>query len=88
MVLVTGRKLRSLQKMFPAYTLFDLIVAENGAMIYNPSTLKKILLGEGPSERFLQALREKGIPFSMGEVIVATWVPHQDFVLEAINFKF
>ena len=85
LILVTGRELDQLQAIFPEYTLFDLIVAENGALIYNPSTLKKILLGERPPDSFIQALKDKGIPLSVGEVIVATWEPHQDFVLETIK---
>ena len=85
LILVTGRELDQLQAIFPEYTLFDLIVAENGALIYNPSTLKKILLGERPPDSFIQALKDKGITLSVGEVIVATWEPHQDFVLETIK---
>ena len=32
-ILVTGRVLDQLQKVFPQYDLFDLIIAENGALI-------------------------------------------------------
>ncbi|MFD2146150.1 HAD-IIB family hydrolase [Mucilaginibacter antarcticus] len=85
LILVTGRELGPLQAIFPEYTIFDLIVAENGALIYNPANLQKILLGERPTDSFIQALKEKGIPLSVGEVIVATWEPHQDAVLEAIK---
>ncbi|RKR84737.1 hypothetical protein BDD43_4988 [Mucilaginibacter gracilis] len=85
LILVTGRELDQLQAIFPEYTLFDLIVGENGALIYHPATLKKILLGERPPDSFIQALKDKGIPLSVGEVIVATWEPHQDLVLETIK---
>lgn len=85
LILVTGRELPQLQLIFPEYTIFDLIVAENGALIYDPGTLKKILLGERPPEAFIKALKDKGIPLSVGEVIVATWEPHQELVLEAIK---
>jgi HAD superfamily hydrolase (TIGR01484 family) len=85
LILVTGRELDQLQAIFPEYTIFDLIVAENGALIYNPSTLKKILLGEKPPESFIQALKDKCVPLSVGHVIVATWEPHQDTVLNAIK---
>jgi len=48
-------------------------IAENGALIYNPSTLKKILLGERSPDSFIQALKDQAIPLSGGQVIVATW---------------
>jgi HAD superfamily hydrolase (TIGR01484 family) len=85
LILVTGRELGPLQGIFPEYTIFDLIVAENGALIYNPANLQKILLGERPPDSFIQTLKDKGIPLSVGEVIIATWEPHQDVVLEAIK---
>jgi HAD superfamily hydrolase (TIGR01484 family) len=87
LILVTGRELGPLQGIFPEYTIFDLIVAENGALIYNPANLQKILLGERPPDSFIQTLKDKGIPLSVGEVIIATWEPHQDVVLEAIKAR-
>jgi HAD superfamily hydrolase (TIGR01484 family) len=35
-ILVTGRELEELQQLFPDFILFDLIVAENGALIFDP----------------------------------------------------
>ena len=35
LVLVTGRELESLQSVFPELGLFDLVVAENGALLYH-----------------------------------------------------
>ncbi len=45
LILVTGRVLDELKAVFPEYGLFDLIVAENGALIYNPTTKEERLLG-------------------------------------------
>ena len=85
-ILVTGRELDELKKIFPDHTLFDRIVAENGALIYNPSTLEERLLGEAPPESFIQFLKDQKVaPLSVGRVIVATWEPHQNVVLEAIK---
>ena len=36
LVLVTGRELPDLKRVFPNLALFDRVVAENGALIYNP----------------------------------------------------
>src|SRR6185436_18839379 len=85
-ILVTGRELDELKTIFPEHTIFDRIVAENGSLIYNPSTLEERLLGEVPPESFIQYLKEhKVTPMSVGRVIVATWEPHQNVVLEAIK---
>jgi hydroxymethylpyrimidine pyrophosphatase-like HAD family hydrolase len=85
-ILVTGRELDELKTVFPAYAIFDRIVAENGALIYNPSTLEERLLGEVPPQSFIEDLKKNNVsPLSVGRVIVATWEPHQHTVLEAIK---
>jgi HAD superfamily hydrolase (TIGR01484 family) len=86
LILVTGRELEELQGLFPEHKLFDLIVAENGAVIYQPATLEEKLLGERPPENFIQKLKADGItPLSVGRVIVATWEPNQTTVLNEIK---
>ena len=85
-ILVTGRKLDDLQRVFPEYGVFDSIVAENGALIFDPATLEERLLGERPPEAFIQKLKKLNVdPIFIGKVIVATWEPHQAAVLEAIK---
>ena len=86
LILVTGRELEELIALFPEYTLFDVIVAENGALIYDPLTMKEQLLGERPPAAFIDALKQQNVqPLSVGRVIVATWEPHETTVLEAIK---
>jgi HAD superfamily hydrolase (TIGR01484 family) len=86
LIMVTGRELGDLQRVFPEYKLFDRIVAENGALVFNPETLEKKLSGKRPPDAFIQKLKELNVhPFSVGEVIVATWEPHQGAVLNAIK---
>lgn len=84
LILVTGRELEQLKTVFPGHILFDMIVAENGAMLYRPATKETILLADAPPENLLAGLRRRGVPFSAGSVIVSTWQPHQSSVLEAI----
>ncbi len=85
-ILVTGRELEDLEKVFPEYGMFDLVVAENGALIYDPQTRNEKLLGERPPDTFIQELVHQGVgPISVGRIIVATWEPHQLTVLEAIK---
>jgi hydroxymethylpyrimidine pyrophosphatase-like HAD family hydrolase len=86
LILVTGRVLDELKDVFPEYELFDRIVAENGALLYNPATREERYLGELPPASFINELyRRKVQPLSIGKVIVATWEPHQTAVLEAIR---
>jgi hydroxymethylpyrimidine pyrophosphatase-like HAD family hydrolase len=85
LILVTGRVLDELKVVFPEYEIFDRIVAENGALLFNPATKEERLLGERPPESFISELHRQVKPLSVGKVIVATWEPHQNTVLEAIK---
>jgi HAD superfamily hydrolase (TIGR01484 family) len=37
LILVTGRDLPDLKRVFPELELFDLVVAENGALLFDPA---------------------------------------------------
>jgi len=84
LLLVTGRELDELLGIFPGITLFDRVVAENGALLYRPATGERKDLGEPPPEAFIACLRASGMPLSVGNTIVATIRPHETFVLETI----
>jgi hydroxymethylpyrimidine pyrophosphatase-like HAD family hydrolase len=86
LLLVTGRVLEDLATVFDRLDLFDSVVAENGAVIHRPATQQTRLLAEPPPERFVAQLRERGVaPLGVGHVIVSTWHPHEDVVLDAIR---
>jgi hydroxymethylpyrimidine pyrophosphatase-like HAD family hydrolase len=85
LILVTGRQLDDLQEVFPEVELFEWVVAENGALIYDPSTKEEKALGDPPPQEFLDALSSQSVPFAVGRVIVATREPHEVEVLEAIK---
>jgi HAD superfamily hydrolase (TIGR01484 family) len=85
-VLITGRELESLQSVFAQLDLFDLIVAENGALLYHPSTGEEKLLGKIPPVAFVERLRQSGAnPVSVGRGIVATVRPYEAAVYHAIH---
>jgi len=85
-VLVTGREMKDLIEVFPAYKIFDYIIAENGALIHETATGKDQLLGPAPDPSFVRALQEKGVhPVSVGQVIIATWEPFEQVVLDTIK---
>jgi hydroxymethylpyrimidine pyrophosphatase-like HAD family hydrolase len=82
-ILVTGRELSSLFNRFSGADLFDRIVAENGAVLYDPGTGSVDRLAPPPPPMLLEALQRAGVPFSVGHSIVATCTPH-DEVLQAL----
>ncbi|QJR11030.1 HMP-PP phosphatase [Usitatibacter rugosus] len=85
-VLVTGRDLDELIGIFPSITLFDRVVAENGALLYRPATGEREQLGPEPGEAFVEALRARGVtPLAVGRSIVATVQPYEKEVLETIR---
>ncbi|MEK6262951.1 MAG: HAD-IIB family hydrolase [Planctomycetota bacterium] len=86
LVMVTGRELPELLAAFPQIDLFEWVVAENGGLLYRPSTKKERLITEPPSEKLIQALQRRGVaPLSVGKSILATWHPHETVVLESIR---
>jgi hydroxymethylpyrimidine pyrophosphatase-like HAD family hydrolase len=86
LVLVTGRDLDELMTVHPDLEIFERVVAENGALLYRPSTKERRPLAEPPPPAFLAALRQRGVvPLAAGEVIVATREPHEAAVLETIR---
>lgn len=86
LLMVTGRELPSLRATFGRLDLFTRIVAENGALIVDPSTGAERPLADAPTPKFIDDLRARGVsPIAVGRVIVATWEPHHHPVLEAIR---
>jgi hypothetical protein len=86
LLLVTGRELPDLEATFPRLDLFERVVAENGGILLNPQTREKRSLAPGPPAEFIEDLKRRGIQnMSAGDVVVATWRPHETAVLESIR---
>jgi hypothetical protein len=86
LILVTGRHLDDLLYVFPEINLCDWVVLENGALLYRPATREEKPLGAPPPEEFVKALQQRGVdPLAVGRVIVATWHPHENTVLDVIR---
>src|SRR5215813_4465231 len=64
-ILTTGRHLDDLRRVFPKIDLFDRIVAENGAVLYDPASREETLLAEEPPAELLNALRRAGVKFDV-----------------------
>jgi hydroxymethylpyrimidine pyrophosphatase-like HAD family hydrolase len=86
LILVTGRELDDLEKVFPRLDLFDRVVTENGALLYHPATREQKLLADPPPEQFIKELaKRRPAELSVGRVIVATRRPHETDVIEVIR---
>jgi HAD superfamily hydrolase (TIGR01484 family) len=86
LVLVTGRDLPLLQRDFDRLDLFERVVVENGALMYDPATRSERLLTESADERLVEALRARDVkPLGVGRAIIATWKPMETVVLEQIR---
>ena len=84
-LLVTGRQLDDLLRVCPEIEIFDLVVAENGAVLFDPHARHVEDLGDPPSTAFLAGLAQLGVPFSTGRIIVSTVVPYERQVLATIR---
>lgn len=84
--MVTGREIKELKEVFSRLDLFDVVVGENGALLYYPASDQVKLLHEPPPLQFAEALRQRGVtPLSVGHVIVATYEPNEHVALEVIK---
>ena len=85
-MLATGRHLDDLRRVFPKIDVCDRIVAENGAVLYDPASRDETLLyGKVPPPEFLSALREAGVKFDVGRAIISSWTPAETAILDAIK---
>lgn len=85
LILVTGRELEDLLATFDHIDLFDRAVLENGALLYHPATRESRQIAPPPPEALVDRLKAAGIPLSVGRSILATVVPHEHAMLNAIR---
>ena len=69
-LLVTGRRLEDLRRVAGDLTCFDVVVAENGAVVEFPLYGRHVVLGHPPSPAFVTELRRRGVTCEPGEVLV------------------
>jgi hydroxymethylpyrimidine pyrophosphatase-like HAD family hydrolase len=86
LILVTGRQLDDLTDAFPEVVIFNRVVAENGALVYQPATRETRVLAEPPPPRFVDELRRRVVqPLFIGRVVVATLEPNEVTVIDVIR---
>ncbi len=84
-LMVTGRHLDDLRRVFPSLDVFDRVVAENGAVLYDPANREEKLLIEEPPQELLIALRRAGVKFDVGRAIISSWTPAETTILDVIK---
>lgn len=86
LIMVTGREGPELQSIFPELKLFDVVVAENGGLIYWPGDDREEPLADPPPAEFLAEMRRQNVePSSTGRVIFATCHPFETVILQTIQ---
>jgi hydroxymethylpyrimidine pyrophosphatase-like HAD family hydrolase len=86
LILVTGRQVNDVIAVFPEVTIFDWVVAENGAVVHRPGGGETRVLVEPPPPRFVEELRRRAVqPLFVGRVVVATVQPNELAVTDVIR---
>lgn len=86
LLMVTGRELPDLKSVCGVLDKFEVIVAENGALIYRPRDGSSALLCAPASAELAQRLAQVGAqPLSVGQAIVATREPYEKIALNVIK---
>jgi hydroxymethylpyrimidine pyrophosphatase-like HAD family hydrolase len=85
-LLVTGRETRDFGGLNVDLGMFDLVVGENGALIYDPKTGATTLLAPPPPPALVAELERRGVtPLWVGQSIISTHEPHEVAVMESIK---
>ncbi|PZS14019.1 MAG: haloacid dehalogenase [Pseudonocardiales bacterium] len=82
---MTGRHLEDLQGAFPGLGICDLVVAENGALVFTPPAGRITPLAPPPAADLIQELERRGVAFTVGRSVVATVRAFEQPVREAIG---
>lgn len=85
LILVTGRTLKDLQSVFPELSVFDAVIIENGAVIFDPLKSQEEPLCPAPPPEFLASLSQRMVPFSSGRRVLATRRPYDESVQQLID---
>jgi hypothetical protein len=76
LLLCTGRRMHDMPALYPHWKVFDRIVAENGAVLFNTITEESKSLAAAPPEEFINRLTALKVPLEVGESVVGTHEPH------------
>jgi hydroxymethylpyrimidine pyrophosphatase-like HAD family hydrolase len=86
LVMVTGRTMAELLDVFTEFSVFDVIIVENGALLVRPETGEQRPLAEPIPARLLRELRDRGVEhLVVGTVICATSATNFGLIHEVVQ---
>jgi hydroxymethylpyrimidine pyrophosphatase-like HAD family hydrolase len=85
LILLAGRELDDLVDRFPDVDLFDVVVAEHGAILYTPAPPRERALGAPPPLELVHALECRAVPVSRGRIALATTTSHEGAVRDTLE---
>lgn len=86
LVLVTGRTLEELLDVFDDLDLFNLVVVENGGVLYNPKNREERVLAGSVRPELLAGLRRHEVePLIVGRVVVSTAAENEPTLMRVIS---
>jgi hypothetical protein len=85
LILVTGRAFFDLTRVCERLDLFDVVIAENGAVLYLPAAGMLRELAPAPAVRLLAELDRRGLVYEAGHVIVGAARSDEARVREALQ---
>ena len=84
-ILATGRRLADLKQVAGDLGCFDVIVAENGAVLDFPLRGRHVLLGHPPAPAFVDELGRRGMVFQAGECLVEADAGTSGTIIDVIH---
>jgi hydroxymethylpyrimidine pyrophosphatase-like HAD family hydrolase len=84
-ILVTGRRLPDLRRAVGDLACFDVVVAENGAVLEFPSSGRHVQLSHAPAAQVLDALKQRGVKVLPGESVIEADAAAAPTMLEVIR---
>jgi hydroxymethylpyrimidine pyrophosphatase-like HAD family hydrolase len=69
-LLVTGRRLPELARVAGDLSCFDVVVAENGAVLEFPASGRHVRLGHAPSDSVVAEIQRCGVHIDVGESVI------------------
>jgi hydroxymethylpyrimidine pyrophosphatase-like HAD family hydrolase len=84
-ILATGRRLEHLKQVAGDLGCFDVVVAENGAVVDFPLRGRHVLLGRPPLPAFVDELKRRGVVVDVGECLVEADAAASGTIIEVIH---
>jgi hydroxymethylpyrimidine pyrophosphatase-like HAD family hydrolase len=84
-LLVTGRRVPDVMRAAGDLSCFDVVIGENGAVLYFPASNRYENRGRPPHPAVLDALRQRGVAFEVGESVIEADAGDAQKIIEVIR---